>query len=253
MVIAIIALLAAILFPVFARARERARQTTCVSNLKQLGLGFAQYAQDSDGGYPNGCSANPALATGCSATGDPYLWTGQHFRWLVMPYLGIGQQRDPLSPWKSLAGTTPSILVCPSDPSTSYDNTSYGYSACFYHADAVPDHMTIANLRAALNTPGPGSACVTRFESEVALPSQKVLVAEWLNAHNHPGAVFGYWGGSYPSSGHPSADCFNGARNDLFADGHCKLVQASLIRPPVNDPSPDINRTSHGLGGQDIP
>ena len=47
-VIAIIALLAAILFPVFARARENARKTSCQNNLKQLGVGFAQYTQDFD-------------------------------------------------------------------------------------------------------------------------------------------------------------------------------------------------------------
>ena len=47
-VIAIIAILAAILFPVFAKAREKARQTSCLSNLKQLGLGAIQYAQDYD-------------------------------------------------------------------------------------------------------------------------------------------------------------------------------------------------------------
>src|SRR5450432_535955 len=45
-VIAIIAVLAAILFPVFAQAREKARQTSCLSNMKQLGLGFAMYTQD---------------------------------------------------------------------------------------------------------------------------------------------------------------------------------------------------------------
>jgi len=47
-VIAIIAILAAILFPVFARAREKARQTSCLSNLKQMGLAFFMYAQDND-------------------------------------------------------------------------------------------------------------------------------------------------------------------------------------------------------------
>ena len=51
-VIAIIAILAAILFPVFAKAREKARQTSCLSNLKQLGLGLVQYAQDYDETYP---------------------------------------------------------------------------------------------------------------------------------------------------------------------------------------------------------
>jgi prepilin-type N-terminal cleavage/methylation domain-containing protein/prepilin-type processing-associated H-X9-DG protein len=47
-VIAIIAILAAILFPVFAKAREKARQTTCASNLKQLGMAYLQYTQDND-------------------------------------------------------------------------------------------------------------------------------------------------------------------------------------------------------------
>ena len=47
-VIAIIAILAAILFPVFARARENARKTSCLSNLKQIGLGLLQYSQDYD-------------------------------------------------------------------------------------------------------------------------------------------------------------------------------------------------------------
>jgi len=47
-VIAIIAILAAILFPVFARAREKARQTSCLSNLKQIGLANMMYAQDYD-------------------------------------------------------------------------------------------------------------------------------------------------------------------------------------------------------------
>jgi len=51
-VIAIIAILAAILFPVFAKAREKARQSSCSSNEKQLGLALMQYAQDYDETYP---------------------------------------------------------------------------------------------------------------------------------------------------------------------------------------------------------
>jgi len=47
-VIAIIAILAAILFPVFAQVREKARSISCASNMKQLGLGMIQYAQDAD-------------------------------------------------------------------------------------------------------------------------------------------------------------------------------------------------------------
>ena len=51
-VIAIIAILAAILFPVFARARENARRSSCQSNLKQIGLGLLQYSQDYDETVP---------------------------------------------------------------------------------------------------------------------------------------------------------------------------------------------------------
>ena len=62
-VIAIIAILAAILFPVFARAREKARMASCQSNAKQMALGVLMYAQDYDeitcGAYGNS-SGNPA-------------------------------------------------------------------------------------------------------------------------------------------------------------------------------------------------
>lgn len=50
-VIAIVALLAAVLFPVFAKARDKARQTACLSNLRQLGLAAQQYVIDNDGTF----------------------------------------------------------------------------------------------------------------------------------------------------------------------------------------------------------
>ena len=53
-VIAIIAILAAILFPAFARARENARKTSCMSNMKQIGLGSMQYTADYEETYPPG-------------------------------------------------------------------------------------------------------------------------------------------------------------------------------------------------------
>ena len=73
-VIAIIAILAAILFPVFAQAREKARQTSCLSNMKQIGLGLMMYTQDYDEIYrgrrngdlygSNGPSGLPAVGMG---------------------------------------------------------------------------------------------------------------------------------------------------------------------------------------------
>jgi prepilin-type N-terminal cleavage/methylation domain-containing protein len=60
-VIAIIAVLAAIIFPVFATARGKARQTACLSNLKQLGTAIQMYAQDYDGLAPYSRDASDAF------------------------------------------------------------------------------------------------------------------------------------------------------------------------------------------------
>jgi prepilin-type N-terminal cleavage/methylation domain-containing protein/prepilin-type processing-associated H-X9-DG protein len=63
-VIAIIAILAAILFPVFAQAREKARQTSCLSNMKQIGLGLAMYNQDYDETMPLAFARVPPINGG---------------------------------------------------------------------------------------------------------------------------------------------------------------------------------------------
>jgi prepilin-type N-terminal cleavage/methylation domain-containing protein/prepilin-type processing-associated H-X9-DG protein len=72
-VIAIIAILAAILFPVFASAREKARQTTCASNLKQLGLAFTQYEQDYDEMVPCGNQISSGNVPGWAEQVYPYV------------------------------------------------------------------------------------------------------------------------------------------------------------------------------------
>ena len=81
-VIAIIAILAAMLFPVFARARENARRTSCLSNLKQIGLGFLQYTQDYDESYPLTTMTGMAMTPQSSWTTStqPYLKSVQIFR-----------------------------------------------------------------------------------------------------------------------------------------------------------------------------
>ncbi len=88
-VIAIIAILAAILFPVFARAREKARQASCQSNLKQIAMSFIMYAQDFDETMvPNYTltSNQRVFPDGSTAAAGPMLW--MH---MVYPYINNDQ------------------------------------------------------------------------------------------------------------------------------------------------------------------
>ena len=90
-VIAIIAILAAILFPVFARAREKARQTSCLSNVKQIVLGLVQYVQDYDETLPHAYRYNAPGLGGANwdTVIEPYLKNTQV---LVCP--SVGQARS---------------------------------------------------------------------------------------------------------------------------------------------------------------
>ena len=246
------------LFPVFQKVRENARRATCQSNLKQIGLAFTQYTQDYDEAYPNVCSA-PGNAL-CTASGDPYLWMGQHFRWPIMPFLGIGQQQDaanPGNPWLARGGSTSALLYCPSDSisGSGFNATSYGYSASFYHSDSVGDAMTLGNLRTIAGNPGPGpgAVCTTRLQSDVASPARKALVGEFYNSHQSGSfGLVGYWGKT-PGPDTSGPDMLAGARNYCFADGHVKLIKAGDQSRSLQQGCPDIHRTPGGLSGYDIP
>jgi prepilin-type N-terminal cleavage/methylation domain-containing protein/prepilin-type processing-associated H-X9-DG protein len=118
-VIAIVSLLAAILFPVFARARENARRASCQSNLKQIGLGIAQYRQDYDEKYficVMGVSNYGSLNEATFPQSIPAGGTG----WvdLMQPYT------------KSLQ-----VFQCPSERHAAGTNpNTYGYSDYAYNA-----------------------------------------------------------------------------------------------------------------------
>jgi prepilin-type N-terminal cleavage/methylation domain-containing protein/prepilin-type processing-associated H-X9-DG protein len=79
-VIGIIAILAAILFPVFGRARENARRSTCLSNMKQILLASTQYTQDSDELYPPSYTNISGKWVGFTQLYQPYLKSTQLFQ-----------------------------------------------------------------------------------------------------------------------------------------------------------------------------
>lgn len=104
-VIAIIALLAAILFPVFSRARENARRASCQSNLKQIGLGILQYAQDYDETMTRACYTSD---TSCTETSTGESAAIQRYKWMdaIFPYVKSEQLFACPSSAKHIVGST---------------------------------------------------------------------------------------------------------------------------------------------------
>jgi prepilin-type N-terminal cleavage/methylation domain-containing protein/prepilin-type processing-associated H-X9-DG protein len=96
-VIAIIAILAAILFPVFAKAREKAKQASCLSNLKQLSLAFLMYCGDYDDVFPKDTDWNTALDNNYCIWDmiNPYIKNGQLWN---CPSGGYGVTVSPVPP-----------------------------------------------------------------------------------------------------------------------------------------------------------
>ena len=107
-VIAIIAILAAILFPVFARAREKARSAACLSNLKQLAIAAQMYSQD----YDEMIMPGYLCVRGGAAVQYPWWWDANG---RIQPYIKNRQ-----------------ILMCPSNPGGSF---GYGINYLTYNWD----------------------------------------------------------------------------------------------------------------------
>lgn len=213
-VIAIIGILAALLLPALSRAREAAQQTSCINNLRQIGIAFNLYLLENKETYP---AAQDPVSTA------PYywLWMGRGWRTLLTPYIP-GNKNNP------------GVFFCPSDPSAEeFESTSYAYSMAFYHSPAQIDSMH--SYEATFTSPVP---TIPQRASAVRYPSKKVLVGEWYANHsafaNDPG-----WFG------------VGGSREFLFADGHVEYRNWKDILP-ANDGLPDPNLTKGGIGGKDI-
>lgn len=217
-VIAIIALLLSILMPSLRKARSMAMRLACAHNLKQIDLAVNFYLNENDNTFP--CAQDPV------STAPPYcLWMGRGWRFLVEPYLG-----------GSIDANNPSVLFCPQDYAArhKYESTSYAYSMAFYHSPEQIDDMN--SPADTYNNPQPS---IPQRSLDVAKPSGKILIGEWLSSHSPIDDDKGWW-------------CWQGNRNYLFVDGQVRFLKAKQIRP-AQDGLPDANLTIYGIKGLDYP
>ena len=192
-VIAIIAILAAILFPVFAKAREKARQSSCGSNLKQMATAWMQYAQDYDERY-------------CGARANIDGWTGA-----IMPYCKNTQ-----------------MFACPSFTTTAaYVNRgANGCGGCGTWTRIFWGGYTYSNSKSMIPS-ATTSNCVNYNVSlamaDIALPAEQWLTYDGTCPHGTPTAAV-------PMTLHIDAKRHNEGSNACYFDGHQKWAKgASLL------------------------
>jgi prepilin-type N-terminal cleavage/methylation domain-containing protein/prepilin-type processing-associated H-X9-DG protein len=203
-VIAIIAILAAILFPVFAKARAKARQASCLSNLKQIGLGILSYCQDYDEMFPG-----TYYATGNATrpiNGWPSENLGAYVNWAekVYPYVKSAQ-----------------VFQCPEMILTSATQMSYNCFPTGYAFNYLLDVDT--NTGRSLNeilrpaeimmaADGP-TQLDTRYGGTSTIP---VMLYNNMDLS----VVLGAWAAQYPKQVHRHS----GGYNFCFVDGHAKWL-----------------------------
>lgn len=216
-VIAIIAILAAILFPVFARARENARRSSCQSNLKQIGIGLLQYIQDFD-------ETLPRHAFGPS--GDTATSNATNYKWMdaIFPYVKSEQ-----------------IFNCPSDSNRSayYQQQTGNYGSYGINAYGVLDHNpTYPNH----TPPAGGNGSTTAFDvkaSQLANAAGTYWVMENSNGYNGSAGPYGVPWRVGPSIG--------GSASDLYlADGTSATCGATPVPFPRLCSTPDAWRGGPG-------
>ncbi len=233
-VVAIISVLAAILFPVFAQAREKARAIVCISNQKQIGLALMQYVQDYDETYPeeHPHTNNPAVADNDGQLegtdyGSPFM--------KIMPYVARDNPNDTGSLQQQ-------VFVCPDD------QDPHGAAiGCTNNTTAVYNPTIL------YNPPWPGvtSYLINAYFlfgvtlAKIGEPASTIYLAErnnkFCDVHVHPwlGEIFdvnGFTGAVEGNVPMPSAACvpfpdgsfaINSERhtkgaNYGFADGHAE-------------------------------
>lgn len=220
-VIAIIAILAAILFPVFGRARENARRSSCQSNLKQMGLGFAQYTQDYDERMPG---ATDGDAAGINKKGG----------WVF--YSVFGTQNGAFDP--SQGSVYPyiksaQIYVCPSDTIGQRTKNSYAINSCVVAKDRATPTVDPFSFK-------PGLSLAIFQDS-----------AQWMLLSEEGSATVGQDGtddGYILVTGNRLATRHFEGSNMLFIDGHVKYYQNSRAYAGNFESGGQVGFTNRGDG-----
>jgi prepilin-type N-terminal cleavage/methylation domain-containing protein/prepilin-type processing-associated H-X9-DG protein len=209
-VIAIIAILAAILFPVFAQARESARQTSCLSNMKQIGLAMTMYAQDYDERFPPERILNATPNT-CPECCDP---KSKIFGWRMatLPYI------KNYALWQCLSNPNRGLPTEEEDKQLMVSYGSNGVLNSFYGVDTATG----------LNTGIPMAS--------LQYPAEFVMVLESTSAC----ANLGDWS-AWKSVGSCGEQAFNlhrgkgGIMNWAFFDGHAKAVKLDRVLARIGE------------------
>lgn len=232
-VIAIIALLAAILFPVFGRVRESARRTSCLSNMKQLGLGLLQYSQDADECFP------------------PTKMGGTVIGWAdgILPYVKSNQTYQ--CPSDTTAGT--------STPGFSGDYTDYAYNNVLgnggvYQLSAGVKGISQARLLNATMTVmlAEGSEGGSGGPAVNGSATYGGGVTYWTNGARE-GSGGGCGLGPLLNGGYLATFRGNGGTrhldggNFLMTDGHSKWYPGALAPTNVTSDAPLINTYSKAV------
>jgi len=220
-VIAIIAILASILFPVFARARESARKSSCLSNLKQMGLAWIMYTQDYDEkALPSGTqSMDPSTFKNLNGSDEVIFWDGAHnFQ------SGASTLCDPTqSPMYPYMKNT-QFTGCPSanniEP-TIWGTTNYGYNLIYIggYGSFVESYVSTYGI-----TPLQGATLAPASLASIARPSETVLFGDsgLPGPYRYPWLFPPSFASGWAEDAHA---LHNGMANMVFVDGHAKATK----------------------------
>lgn len=232
MVIAIIAILAALLFPVFARVKAASRNAVCHSNLKQLGLGIQTYAQDWDGIYPIGLDFADTSPEGRSAWQSFPKDLNPDARQIVEDLATLPNRQGYID--QTLKGYTKSqeLWRCPSDHGLQYhviqeDEFSLNHGA---YTDGEPAYVVFKMSYG--------------YRSELGIAGWNVDQGKEVSNLVVMADMAGYWHTRHhrsPNSDDKVAetkDVQKWALNVLYADGHVKYTPWKEYRHSWNTVGP---------------